>query len=137
MEPKTKQQIVNEAKAYLEKTSRHLFVTGTQGSLYKIIPLEVDGELYFTTIIFRKDSVFISVRKAISDNDFKYHGNNGLNVLKKCIFPDYYKTKSIPNFKKMKTLVGDIMSEISIDDKTNLVLADKIKTRLVELEPTK
>jgi len=134
MEPKTKQQIVTEATAYLNKTSLHLFMTGTQGHMYKITTFEKEGKLYYATIVFGKDYLSIDVKEAVSDKQYAWYGNNTLSVLKSSLFPTYGKTKSMPYFKKMRALVEEIMTEIKVDNASNKGLIEKMKAKLPELE---
>jgi hypothetical protein len=136
MEPKTKQQILNEAKAYLTKTSKHLFVTA-DGYMYKIETFEEQGKLYYATIFMGNGKVIINVKEAVSDRQYAYAGSNTLGILKQELFPTYYKAKSLPYFKKMRGIIGDLMSAIKVDNLANTELAEKLKERLPELEMTK
>lgn len=136
MEPKTKSQTEKEAMAYLTKTSLHVFKTNN-GYLYKIITFESEGKRYYATIMLGNDKVLINTQEVVSDRQFAYYGNNTLNVLKSSLFPDWYKTQSIPNFKKMRALVAEIQKEIKVDSKSNAVLAEKLKEKLADLEPVK
>lgn len=134
MEPKTKQQILADAKVYLNKTSLHLFTTGTQGHMYKIITFEKEGKLYYATIVIGKDYLNIDVKEAVSDRQYAWAGNNTLSILKSSLFPIYGKTKSIPYFKKMKTLIEEIKSEINIDNALNKELINKLKDKVSDLQ---
>ena len=136
MEQKTRQQTLKQASTYLNKTSDHLFVIN-DGSFFKVEPFEREGKLYYATILINKDKVFIYVREAVSEQNYAYAGNNTLNNLQKALFPVYYKTKSIPYFKRMRVLIQDLMTDIKLDNNSNKELADKISTRLPELEKTK
>ena len=136
MEPKTQLQITKEAMAYLTKTSLHLFKTN-DGYLYKIITLEREGKQYYATIMLGNGKVLINTQEVVSDRQFAYYGNNTLSVLKSTLFPDWYKTESLPNFKKMRALVAEIELEIKVDSKSNAELAEKLKLRLADLEPAK
>lgn len=131
MEQKSRQQILKQTSAYLNKTSNHLFVTN-DGYFYKVESFEREGKLYYTTIFIGKDKVMINVREAIT-----YFGNNSLNNLQHGLFPTYYKAKSIPYFKKMRLLIKDLMTDINLDNSLNKELGDKISVRLPELEQTK
>ena len=133
---KTKSQIEKEAMAYLTKTSNHVFKTN-DGYLYKIITLNHEGKNYYATIMLGNGKVLINTQEVVSDRQFAYYGNNTLSVLKSSLFPSWYKTQSIPNFKKMKALIADIEKEIKVDNKSNQPLAEKFKERLSELEPVK
>jgi predicted Zn-dependent peptidase len=133
---KTKSQIEKEAIAYLNKTSLHAFTTN-DGYIYKVITFESEGKRYYATIMLGNGKVLINTKEVLSDRQFAYYGNNSLNVLKASLFPTWYKTTSIPNFKKLKALVADIQKEIKVDSKLNAELAEKIKTRLTELEQVK
>ena len=133
---KTKQQIQNEVSKYLSKTSQHLFTTA-QGYLYKIETFERDGKLYYATILMGKGNVMITVKEAMSDRQFADAGNNSLNLLQQGIFPTYFKTQSIPYFKKMREMIKYLMGEIKVDEESNKELITKLKAKLPELEPTK
>lgn len=130
---KTKSQIEKKALAYLTKTSNHVFVTES-GYLYKIIPFVSEGTNYYATIYIGKDSVVINTKEVLSDRQFAYYGNNSLNVLKGLLFPKYDKTKSIPNFKKMREFVALISNDLKVDSKSNKELSDKIKDKIKEFE---
>jgi len=136
METKTRQTMLSQAKAYLTKSSKPLFVTG-DGFYYKIETFEREGKLYYATIFFGNGKVIISVNEAVSERQYAYAGNNTLSILKQGLFPTYYKAKSIPYFKKMRGMVAEMMTEISVDNTINSKLADKYKGRLIELEPIK
>lgn len=133
---KTKSQIEKEAMAYLTKTSLHAFTTN-DGYIYKVITFESEGKRYYATIMLGNGKVLINTKEVLSDRQFAYYGNNSLSVLKASLFPTWYKTQSIPNFKKLKGLVADIQKEIKVDNKLNAELAEKIKLRLTELEQVK
>lgn len=136
MEPKTKSQMEKEAIAYLTKTSLHAFKTN-DGYLYKIITFESEGKRYYATIMLGNGKVLINTQEVVSDRQFAYYGNNTLSVLKSSLFPVWYKAQSIPNFKKMRALIAEIQAEIKVDSKSNLILAEKIKEKLADLEPAK
>ncbi len=133
---KTKSQMEKEAIAYLTKTSLHAFTTN-DGYIYKVITFESEGKRYYATIMLGNGKVLINTKEVLSDRQFAYYGNNSLSVLKSSLFPSWYKTTSIPNFKKLKALVADIQKEIKVDNKLNLELSDKFNLRLAELEQVK
>lgn len=133
METKSKDQIEKQVEAYLNKTSNHLFLLDN-GYLLKVITLSDEGNLYYATIMIKKDQVHLTVQPMVTDNQIRWYGNNTANVIKKSIFPQYYKAKSIPYFKRMRTLVSEIKSEINLDNSKNKSLIEKIKTRVIELE---
>lgn len=130
---KTKSQIEKEALAYLTKTSNHVFVTES-GHLYKIVPFVSEGTNYYATIHIGKDSVVINTKEVLSERQFAYYGNNSLSVLKSSLFPTYNKTKSIPNFKRMREFVALIMKDLKTDSKSNQELSAKVKDKVKELE---
>ena len=132
METKSRHKILAQASAYLKKTNNHLFETA-DGYLYKIETFEREGKLYFATIFMGNGKVIINVGEAISEREYAWHLNNTLNVLQQSLFPVYYKTKSIPYFKKMKAIIKDLMAEIKTDNAANKELAEKFKARLPEL----
>ncbi len=133
METKSKQQIEAEVSAYLDKTSKHLFVTES-GYFYKILSFTKNDKKYYATIMLHKSQVQINVQEIVTDNQYKWYGNNTVNIIKHSLFPDYYKTKSIPFFKKMKGLMKEIEVEISIDNTKNKDLMEKIKGQISDLE---
>lgn len=132
MTTKTKQEIDTQVVQYLNKAKLHLYVT-EKGYLYKILPMEKDGKMYITTIMIGKDNVMINTSEAVSEYMYQTNGNGTANVVKKGLFPDYYKTKSIPNFKRMKNLIEEITGEINLNN-LNKDLIEKIKLKVVELE---
>lgn len=136
METKSRHTILAQASAYLKKTNNHLFETA-DGYLYKIETFEREGKLYFATIFMGNGKVIINVGEAISEREYAWYLNNTLNVLQQGLFPKYYKTKSIPYFKKMKVIIKDLMAEIKTDNAANKDLAEKFKARLPELEKVK
>lgn len=136
MEQKSRQQILKQTSAYLNKTSNHLFVTN-DGYFYKVETFEREGKLYYATIFMGKNKVIINVKEAVSERQYAYAGNNTLNILQQELFPVYYKAKSIPYFKKMRVLIKDLMADIKLDNSLNKELGDKISTRLSELEQIK
>jgi len=133
MKTKTKQQIETEVSNYLNKTSKHLFVTES-GYYYKIITFKRNEKEYYATLLFNNDNFQINDQEIVSDNYYNYYGNNTTNMIKHMLFPEYYKTKSIPFFKKMKNLIKEIEQEITSDNTTNKALIDKFKTKIVELQ---
>lgn len=132
MELKTKQEIVNQAKAYLTKTSQHLFVT-PKGVLYHIESFERDGKLYYATIFIDNDKLMLNVKEAVTDRQYAWAGNNTLSLLQNELFPAYLKVQSIPYFKKMRALVAEILADISVYNAINEKLAGKLKERLSDL----
>ena len=132
---KTNEQIVKEAKAYLTKTSNHLYTT-KGGFIYKVITFERDDKFYYITLTIGNGRVMLNV-KNLEENMTHYiqnYGNNALNVLKDSIYPRYQETKSLPYFKKMRELSKEILSKISLDNKANAELIEDIKSRLTEFE---
>lgn len=130
---KTKQQIETEVTTYLDKTSKHLFITES-GYFYTVITMKQNDKLYYVTIMIGKGQVQLNVREAVSDSNFNYYGNNTTNMVKVALFPEYYKAQSIPYFKKMRNLVEEISKEVSIDNTKNQALIEKIKTKIGDLE---
>ena len=93
--------------------------------------------LHYATIMIGKGQIMISVKEAVSDSAFKYYGNNTFNVIKQSLFPDYYKTKSIPYFKKMRLLIEQILPKIKFDTKSNKELMEKYVKELPDFEQVK
>ncbi len=133
MKTKTKQEIITQVEQYLDKTTLHLYVTES-GHLYKILPLYNEGKLYIATIMIGKDNVIINTKEAVTDYMYKTYGNGTANVIKKGLFPDYYKTKSIPNFKRFKNLIDEIKADIKFTSIDNKDLINMIKIKTIELE---
>lgn len=131
MEIKSKEQIINEAKAYLTKTAKHLFVT-EKGYYYTIQTFERDGKQYYATFMLNDKEVLINVVEAVTDASYKYHENNSFGIMKTNLFPLYYKAKSIPFFKKMKSIINDAIVEIKVNN-PNYLLIEKIKAKLPDL----
>lgn len=133
MELKTKQQIETQVKNYLEKTSRHLFVTES-GYLYKIVPLYKDNKTYYATIMVGNGQLLINVKEAVTDSQYTWYGNNTAHVIKRNVFPEYYKAKSIPYFKRMRDFLDEMNPQIKLDNKANQELAEKFKDKIANLE---
>lgn len=133
MKTKTKQEIITQVEQYLNKTALHVYVTES-GHLYKVLPLYNEGKLYIATIMVGKDSVIINTSEAVTDYMFQNNGNGTANVIKKGLFPDYYKTKSIPNFKRFKNLIDEIKGNIKFNSVDNKPLIELIKAKTIELE---
>lgn len=76
----------------------------------------------------------INTKEVLSERQFAYYGNNSLSVLKSSLFPTYNKTKSIPNFKRMREFVALIMKDLKTDSKSNQELSAKVKDKVKELE---
>lgn len=133
---KTKEEVVNQVETYLNKTANHLFVTES-GHLYKVLPLRKDGKLYCVTITMGKGQVVLNISEAVSDYVYQNCGNGTANVIKNNLFPEYYKAKSIPNFRKMRKLVEEIIPNIKFENNANKELTEKIKERLPEFEVVK
>jgi hypothetical protein len=121
---KTIEQKQLEAKAYIAKSSQHLFVVN-KDIFYKIIPFTVDGKTHYATLTIVKDVVRLNV---IKSDRFKWE-------LKQSLFPQYNKIESIPYFKAMRELVAFIQTEINLTDNKELI--EKIKERVKTLELVK
>jgi hypothetical protein len=126
---KTKEEIINGVKKYLTKTSNHLFTTKAY-EFYKVEMIERDDKIYRVYIGINNGNVIIRTEQ-VGWND--YYQNNLLNLIQSSTFPTYYETKSIPYFKKMRAFVKEIMSEVKVDNKANLELAEKMKGKISDL----
>jgi len=133
---KIKQELEKQLENYLIKTSNHVFLI-EGGFYYKVLPLHSEGNLYYITLIMGKDNVTMNVKQAIPERDYQYYGNDSANVVKSRLFPEYYKTKSIPNFKRIRKLIDEITPKIKFDNKSNEELVGNIRGRLIELESVK
>lgn len=122
--------ITDKIAAYLNKTSKHLFITNN-GQYYTIQTLVHDGNLYFVTILMG-DKTLIRVNK-VADT-LVYYEDSGLNVIKNRLFSPYMKAKSIPYFKKMRLAIAELMCEVSIDNKANEKLALELSAKLVDMK---
>lgn len=121
---KTLEQKNLEAKAYIAKSTQHLFVMNEK-TYYKIISFTRDGQLHYATLTIAGENVSINV---INTNRYKWE-------FKQHLFPQYVKTKSIPYFKAMRELVSMVEAEINLTD--NKALVEKIKTKVKSLELVK
>lgn len=121
---KTLEQKNLEAKAYIAKSTQHLFVMNEK-TYYKIISFTRDGQLHYATLTIAGENVSI---KVINTNRYKWE-------FKQHLFPQYVKTKSIPYFKAMRELVSMVEAEINLTD--NKALVEKIKTKVKSLELVK
>lgn len=126
---KTKEQILNDVKKYLTKTSQHLFTTKVY-DFYKVELIEREDKLYRVYITINKDKVNIRTEQIAP---LGYYTTNLLNLTQSAIFPTYYETKSIPYFKKMREFVKEIMSEVTVDNKANQELANKMSAKIAGL----
>jgi predicted double-glycine peptidase len=126
---KTKEEILNGVKKYLTKTSNHLFTTKAH-DFYKVEMIERDDKIYRVYIGIKNANVTIRTEQIGS---YDYWQNNLLNLIQSSTFPTYYETKSIPYFKKMREFVKEIMSEVKVDNKANLELAEKMKDKISDL----
>jgi hypothetical protein len=136
MKTKTKQELEKQLENYLVKASNHVYLI-EGGFYYKVLPLHNEGNLYYATLIMGKDKVIMNVKQAIPERDYQCYGNDSANVVKRRLFPEHYKSKSIPNFKRIRNLIDSIKPLIKFDSKSNEELIEIIKGRLIELEPVK
>lgn len=118
-----KEEIEKQAEKYLNSCGNHLFVRatescmkrGTIATFYKIFPMWVEEDLYFVRISFDKldlsakyRSYGVTFKKVYTPELFDEYGDDLVNVLKKMtFFPQWYKYKSIRNFKRMNRFIED------------------------------
>jgi hypothetical protein len=122
---KTIEQKQVEVKNYLTKSELHLF-KNKKSELFKIIPFEVDGELYVTKITIKSDNTVESkVRKV-----FRY----GSDDLKRS-WKDYFFFKSIyvndeavsiKHFNAINIFFGYLRGNLTTDDEKNVEYMNKI-----------
>jgi hypothetical protein len=116
---KTQEQKQTEVLNYFNETPKHLFVTNT-GVMFKIMTFKVEDVLYYSKLVITKDKASIETREA-----FKY-GMGLKQEWKHHFFPSYLGVKSIPHFKKMRTIVGNLSKNLTIDNQKNQEYLDKL-----------
>jgi hypothetical protein len=122
---KTIEQKQVEVKNYLTKSELHLF-KNKKSELFKIIPFEVDGELYVTKITIKSDNTVESkVRKV-----FKYGSDDLKRTWKDYFFfKSYYhndEAVSIKHFKTINTFFSYLHGNLTTDDEKNVEYMNKI-----------
>jgi len=121
---KTQGQITEEITKYLKKTSNHLFVIN-KDTFYTVNIIEIDGKQYKVSLLINEANQSVTITEILADSSFKWYGNNSLSVVKDSLFPPYYKAKSIPYFKKMKAMVDDILSKLTLDKSKNKLILEE------------
>lgn len=135
MKLKSIEQIEEQVSNYVNKASKHLY-QNKRGDFYTIIPIydksKTFSPQYIAKITITPEGIDIRVSKAVNDYTYQYHGNGTPNVIKRSLFPEYEKFKSIPYFKRMRAIIDELQTKISIDSSDfnkNLIkyLNDKVK----------
>ena len=116
---KTQEQKKAEVLNYFHKTSQHLFVT-EQGMMFKIIPFEKEGVLYYSKLIIGKDTMKIETHEL-----FKW-GVRWKSNYKLDLFPDYLNIKSIKHFNKLRTILIQLNGSLTPDNVRNKEVIDKL-----------
>ena len=141
---KTKQQSLAEIQNYLQKTSKNLFTNQINDNkkdyIFKYIPLS-DGIHYAEFRLHANGNVEILTNAIIPT----YYGDgddfsNRLNIIKTWLFPNIdgvCKIKSIPHFKKIKTILNMIDGKITTSKDENNKLLITIKDYLKNVETIK
>ena len=132
---KTQEQKKAEVLNYFHKTSQHLFVT-EQGMMFKIIPFEKEGVLYYSKLIIGKDTMKIETHEL-----FKW-GVRWKSNYKLDLFPDFLNIKSIKHFNKLKWIIALLgLGEYTLtpNDVNNQKLLDKLilRFKFFEIEESK
>ncbi len=122
---KTIEQKQLEVKNYLTKTELHLF-KNKKSELFKIIPFEVDGELYVTKITIKSDNTVESkVRKVFRSEYYDLK-----SVWKSIFFPSSIYEKedviAIKHFKTINKFFGHLRGNLTTDDVKNVEYMNKI-----------
>ena len=128
---KTQEQKQIEILNYFTKTSQHLFVT-EQGIMFKIKSFEHEGILYYSKLVINKDSIKITTDKV-------GNASNGWvkQDYKHRFFPDYLNIKSIKHFKKLNTILVNMIYTPN-DVENQRVLDILVKTyKFFEVEESK
>lgn len=110
----TKQQATELLINYFTKTSNHLFLIN-DNTYYKLELVNENGKYYVVKYLITDGKAKISVSDLLTDAFFEYYKNDSISVTKDKYFPNFNKTKSIPYFKKMRTLIADLSSQIKMD----------------------
>lgn len=102
---------------YLEKTSKHLFkrystddVNEIFATLFKILPLKIDGKYNILKLTFNGDKIIIM--NIMDIEIFSRFDSIYYDSLKYTMFPPYEgKVEAIKHFKKVRSFIGSIKSE--------------------------
>ena len=122
---KTVEQKQLEVKNYLTKSELHLF-KNKRSELFKIIPFEVDGELYVTKITIKSDNTVESKVRKVFRNEYY----DLKSVWKYIFFPSSIYEKenviAIKHFKTINKFFGLLHGNLTIDDVKNVEYMNKI-----------
>lgn len=122
---KTVEQKQLEVKNYLTKTELHLF-KNKKSELFKIIPFEVDGELYVTKITIKSDNTVESKVRKVFRNEYY----DLKSVWKYIFFPSSIYEKenviAIKHFKTINKFFSFLHGNLTIDDVKNVEYMNKI-----------
>jgi len=124
---KSQQQMEQEIVAYLNQTSKHLFID-KNGYLFKIILFRNNDKWYYATVKFNSTDINISIKEALSDITYKVYGNSSLQAIKSTLFPKGHGMKSIPNFKASRVVINkskNFYLPMMIPSSTKLVLTKR------------
>jgi len=122
---KTIEQKQLEVKNYLTKTELHLF-KNKKSELFKIIPFEVDGELYVTKITIKSDNTVESKVRKVFRNEYY----DLKSVWKSIFFPSSIYEKedviAIKHFKVINKFFSHLHGNLTTDDNKNVEYMNKI-----------
>ncbi len=97
--------------AYLNRTAKHLFIT-ENGEFYKVLTYkDKQGRWNFTAITFDGEDK-CNIRTVGLNYYIAEYGTNAKNVIKGMVFPDWFNTSAIPNFKLMKGKMYDVHKKL-------------------------
>jgi hypothetical protein len=115
---KTQFEVEQQISTYLDKTSKHLFMT-PDGYYLKVIPFTSNGKNYFAKILFgAHKEPLVTITPQLSDVRWKSYGAGSYQSIKTNIFGGSIIHKSVPNFKAMKRLMLTYKSELETYDGT-------------------
>lgn len=121
-------EVKRRIEKYLEKTSAHLFFNQDMNYVYKIIPFRNGQELLLATIKISKDEnritsgnyIDVSIR---TTSDLTESAD--ISFLKRWIFPQYTKHKSIRRNRELQDKFNDVkdfLNKNSNLDKNSLIV---------------
>jgi len=114
-----------EVKNYLTKSELHLF-KNKKSELFKIIPFEVNGELYVTKITIKSDNTVESKVRKVFRNEYY----DLKSVWKAIFFPSSIYEKedviAIKHFNAINIFFSYLRGNLTTDDEKNVEYMNKI-----------
>lgn len=117
---KTIEQKQEQVKNYLNETAKHLFLT-KNGVMFKIIPFKHEEKTYVAKVTISKTSFDVSI-----DDMSKIYDSELKQTWKNRYFDNFLEIKSIKHFKAFNILFENLKNGITIDNKKNVELLEKL-----------